>query len=188
MNKFIVCFFLCLFSTQSCFSYLLSTGTHVPYFKKAQVDNSGATQTFALNPYFGAGLQYNISSSQFFSPEIGYVYYRDEDAKVRTELIMFQYNFSYILNSQFLLRYGLSTNWMRIIGEGGSVTLNNGNSTQSFPAPDKTVSTYYSTLNIGTEYLFKNRIYGLRFDLNIMSFSKLENRAYNYLLTFNFYR
>lgn len=173
--------------TIPCYGYHFSAGTHVPYFDRAQVNNSGTTQKFALNPYFSIGGQYGLSGAHFFSPELGYAYNREQAKNMRTELIMVHYNFSYVLNSQFLFRYGLANNWYRIVGKGGNVTLNNGNATTSFPAPDKTVTTYYTTLNLGTEYMLSNRKYSIRFDLNTMSFAKLENKVFNYLLTVNFY-
>lgn len=169
------------------FSYFLSTGTHVPYFGQAQISNSGATQKFEINPYIGIGTQYPIISQHYFTPEIGYVYYRENAKKTRTELIAVHYDFSYMINSQFVLRYGLTNNWYRIIGEGGNISLKNGNGYTSFPAPDETRTTYFTTLDLGLEYLLTNKQYALRFDMNIMSFAKLENKAYNYLLTFNFY-
>ena len=74
-----------------------------------------------------------------------------------------------------------------IIGKGGNTTLNNGTGTRSFPNPDKTVTSYFTTLNFGTEYFFRQRAYGLRFDLNMMSFKDTDNKALNYLLTVNIY-
>ena len=166
---------------------MISSGTYVPYFNKAQTTTSGSTQFFDLNPYIGAGAQILLSGPHYFSPEAGYVYYKENAKNTRTELINLQYNFSYVLSSRFLFRYGLSNNWLRIIGKGGNVSLKNGNTTTSFKSPDKTVTSYFTTLNLGTEYMFSTRKYSLRFDLNMMSFAKFEKRAYNYLLTFNFY-
>lgn len=188
MEILIKSFLLCIFFFSAhAMAYFLSTGTYVPYFNKAQVSTSGATQKFALNPYFSIGTQYSINGPHYFTPELGYVYYKENAKKTRTELIMLHYNFSYIIGPQFLLRYGLTNNQLRITGEGGTVRLNNGNSYTDFIAPNRTSSSYFTTLDLGSEYIFTNRAYALRFDLNMMNFLNFENRAYNYLLTFNFY-
>lgn len=179
-------YFICILSINT-YAYHFTTGTHVPYFNQAQISTSGATQKFTLNPYFSFGHQLTLSKRHFFSPELGYAYYREQAKKLRTELIEVHYNLSYVLSSNFLLRYGLANNWYRMIGQGGNITLSNGNGTTSFPAPDKTVTTYYTTLNLGTEYILPNRKYSIRFDLNTLSFARLENKAFNYLLTVNFY-
>lgn len=175
------------FSIQS-FGYFLSTGTHVPYLAKAQTNNSGSTEIFSINPYFGIGTQLNLGKAHYFSPEIGYAYYADGVEGSRSESILLQYNFSYVLTNQFALRYGLSNHWFRIVGKGGTVTLNNGSDTREFAAPSRTVTSYYSTLNFGLEYMFQSKKFSLRFDLNMMNFREFENRVFNYLLTFNFYR
>lgn len=172
----------------SAWAYFISAGTYVPYFNKVQVSNTGETQKFRINPYFGIGTQLLLSGPNFFTPEFGYTYFLENAKNTRRDQIYLHYNFSYTLNSNFVLRYGLTNNWYRLHGLGGSVTLDNGNSKTTFPSPDKTVVTYFSTLNVGGEFIFTNRQYSLRFDFQTMSFKKLENRSYNYLLTFNFYK
>lgn len=169
-------------------AYWLSTGTYVPYFNSAQISNEGQTQKFAINPYLGIGTQMPMSASQFFSPEFGFAYFLNTAKNTKKDTIFLHYNFSYILSGQFTFRYGLTNNWYRLHGKGGSVSLSNGNGTTKFPSPDKTVVSYYTTLNLGTEYILTNRQYSVRFDFQIMSFKELDNKAYNYILTFNLYR
>jgi hypothetical protein len=169
-------------------AYTLHTGTYVPYFNKVQTNNSGDTKKFELNPYIGIGDQLKLSGPHFFMPELGYTYFTETAKNTEKDIIHLNYNFLYILTKSFALRYGLSNNWYRLKGQGGSVRLSNGTGSTNFPSPDKTVTTYYTTLNIGGEYIFGNRKFGLRFDYQTMSFQELENRAFNYLLTINFYR
>lgn len=168
-------------------AYMVSTGTYVPYLNKAQVSNAGATQKYDLNPYVGIGTNFKMSGMQYFLPEFGYAYFMDNAAGSRREMIFLHYNFGYVLSSEFILRYGLSTHRYRIIGKGGTTTLDNGTSTSEFVNPSRTRESYFTTINLGGEYFFMQRSKGLRFDLNIMSFSEFENRVYNYLLSVNFY-
>lgn len=166
---------------------MYSTGTYVPYFDKVQVSNSGATQKFDLNPYFAIGKQFNMSGPHYFMPELGYTYWLETAKKVKKNIIFLHYNFSYILSQRFIFRYGLTTHWYKIKGEGGTVSLRNGDGYTNFKAPDKEVTTYFTTLNLGSEFFFNKRL-ALRFDLNMMNVNELEQRAYNYLFTVNFYR
>lgn len=166
---------------------MYSAGTYVPYFDKVQVSNSGATQRFALNPYFAVGKQFQLTGTQYFMPELGYSHWLETAKKVQKSMIFLHYNFSYILSNNFIFRYGLSTHWYRIKGEGGTINLRNGSGYRDFKAPDKTITTYFTTVNLGTEY-FYDRTLGIRFDLNMMDVNEFEQRAYNYLFTVNFYR
>lgn len=176
-----------LFSALNSYAVImLSTGTYVPYFDKVQVSNSGATEKFDLNPYVSVGTQFNLSGPHYFMPELGYSYWLETAKKTKKSMIFLQYNFSYILTQNLILRYGLSTNWYKIKGEGGTVSLANGETHTEFKAPDKEVTTYYTTLNLGGEYFFKQSK-SVRFDLNIMNFKNFDQRVYNYLLTVNFY-
>ncbi len=166
---------------------MYSTGTYVPYFDKMQVSNSGSTQKFVINPYLAIGKQIHMSGTHYFMPELGYSYWLETAKKTKKSMLFLQYNFSYILSGSFIFRYGLSTHWYKIKGEGGTVSLRNGDGYTNFKAPDKEVTTYFTTLNLGGEYFFKNTL-SLRFDLNMMNVNELENKATNYLLTVNFYR
>lgn len=174
-------------SVNSIASTMYSVGTYVPYFNKMQVADSGQTQKFSMTPYFAFGGQMQMTATHYFMPELGYARWLETAEKVNKSLIFLHYNFSYILSPNFIFRYGLTTHWYKIKGEGGTVRLRNGDGYTNFEAPDKDVTTYFTTINLGGEYFFKKSI-STRFDLNMMSVNEFENNAYNYLLTVNFYR
>ncbi len=167
---------------------MVSAGSYVPYFSRAQINTSGKTKVFEINPYIGYGGQFHLAGNTHFLPELGYAYFLNNPENLRREQIFLHYNFSYIISDMFLLRYGITNNWYRLVGKGGSENLRNGSGSLSFPSPNKTVTSYYTTLNIGGEGFFGTKQMSVRFDLQVMSFQKLENKAYNYLLTLNFYR
>jgi hypothetical protein len=164
-----------------------SVGTYVPYFNKAQTSVSGGTQKFDLNPYLGVGTQIHMAGPHYFMPEFGYAFYLNNAKKTKKDMIFLRYDFSYIYGSNFIFRYGLTNHWYRIGGSGGNVRLRNGSGYTDFKAPSKTQTSYFTTLDMGFEYFFKKDL-GLRFDLNMMSFQEMENSAFNYILTVNFYR
>lgn len=190
MNKRFALTFLCslLFLPTKGLTYVLTSGTYVPFFNQAQVSDSGETQKFDINPYFGAGLQFPLSGPHYFLPEFGFSYFLETAKNTKKDIIFLHYNFGFTINQSFLLRYGLTNNWYRLHGQGGSVSLGNGSDKIPFPSPDKTVTTYFTTLNFGGEYMLPSKQFSVRYDLNVMSFSEIENRGYNYLLTFNWYQ
>lgn len=184
MIKFFICFLITFNSAYALVGYKF--GTYVPFFNKVQVSESGATQTFDFNPYLGIGKPIRYKGAHFFLPEFGYTFFTTTAKKTNKSIVFFKYNFGYFLKN-FVIRYGFTTHWYRLGGEGGTVTLNNGNSTTDFKAPSTTQTTYFTTLDLGTEYFLSKSI-GVRFDLNTMSFTNSDSMAFNYLLTFNYYR
>lgn len=179
--------FLLVLTVLPAHAVMLSAGSYVPYFNQAQTSNSGSQQTFAINPYFGIGTQLPITGLTYFMPEFGYAYYPNIASKLRKDTIFLHYNFAYVITDKFIARYGLTNHWYRLLGEGGNLSLNNGNSRLTFPAPDKTVTSHFTTLNVGAEYFFSAKKYSLRFDFEIMNPKQLDDRGYNYLLTVNIY-
>jgi len=166
---------------------MYSGGTYVPFFNKAQINNSGDSQKFDLTPYAGIGKQFHLAGPQYFMPELGLAYWLENAKKTQKSMVFLHYNFSYVLSPLLIWRYGLSTHWYRIKGEGGTVSLRNGNGTSTFNAPSKTVTSYFTTFNLGAEF-FLSRERSIRFDLQMMNVNKFEDKAYNYLLTLNLYR
>jgi hypothetical protein len=162
-------------------------GTFVPYFNKVQVNTSGETKTFELTPYLGISTQLNMSGPHYFVPELGYAHYLENAKKTQKSVFFLRYDFSYILSQKFILRYGLTNHWMRISGDGGTVTLRNGSRYTAFKAPSETKTSYFTTLDVGGEFFIKQNL-SVRLDLNMMSFQNMENSGFNYLLTLNFYR
>ena len=162
-------------------------GTYVPYFNKVQVNAAGDTKFFELTPYFGVSKQLHMSGPHYFMPELGYAYYLDNAKKTQKSAFFLRYDFSYILSQNFILRYGLTNHWLRISGDGGTVSLRNGDEYTNFKAPDETKTSYFTTLDFGGEFFLKQNL-GIRLDFNFMSFQNMENSGLNYLLTVNFYR
>lgn len=178
---------LCLLVPNSYAKMLYSVGTFVPYFQKAQVSDSGSRQFFDLNPYASVGTLFPLVDAHFFVPEIGLTYYLENAKKTSKRIIFLHYDFAYVINDFSIFRYGLTNYWYTISGDGGEVRMRNGSGYANFDAPSKSVTTYFTTLDLGYEFFF-NQDLSLRFDLNMMSMTDQENSAYNYLLTINFYR
>lgn len=182
-----VFFFLFFFSVSAQAKNFYGLGTFVPYFQKAQVNESGSRQFFDINPYFSMGHKFPMTSTLSFAPELGLAYYIGTAKKVNKRTLFLHYDFAHQLRDRFVLRYGLTSYWYTISGQGGTVSLRNGSSTVEFPAPSKPSTSYFTTLDLGLEFL-DNTDHSIRFDLNLMSVGQMKNSAINYILTFNFYR
>lgn len=179
---------LILFSllTQSLYASFVSVGTFVPYFNKEQVSENGSTKFFELNPTFGIGTNLYMSGSTYFLPEISYSYLNNSEDGVRQEIIALNYHFSYYNSPSFILKYGLSTYWWRIVGKGGTKRLRNGDGYTNFRMPDETRTSYVTALMGGFES-FLDQEKSFRFDFHIMDSINSDSRAYNYFLGMNFY-
>ncbi|MEX0799347.1 MAG: hypothetical protein WD025_07875 [Bacteriovoracaceae bacterium] len=187
MNIFIKAFLLISFVLPVHGAHLVGVGTFVSYFNKVQVSDSGATRKFDLTPYFSYGQQFHIQGPHYFMPEIGLAYYHQTPKKVKKSTLFFHYDFSYIVSSQFIFRYGLTTYRHTISGEGGTISVRNGdNGYADFEVPSSARTTFFTTVDLGGEYFF-NPKNSARFDLHIMNIRNFKNRAYNYLLTYNWY-
>lgn len=184
MLKYFILFFITISSAHSNVNY--NFGTFVPYFNKMQVSDSGAFQTFDFNPYIGIGTNLRIKGNNFFLPEAGYTFFTTTAKKTNKSIFFLKYNFGYYLK-KFNLRYGFTTHWYRIGGDGGTVTLNNGSGQSDFKAPSTTKTTYFTTVDLGIEY-FLGKSFGARFDLNTMGINNSDKMAFNYLLSINYYR
>lgn len=182
----VFCFILLFFITSSFASTMLSVGTYVPGAFTAQEDWDGGKQMFEINPMVTIGTQFQAFGDQFFTPEIGYAHHRNAYDGVERSTIMLLYNMTYRLTGTLLFRYGLGTFWERYSGDGGTVVLNNGNSTQAFYRPDGTTTSYHTDLMIGAEQFISPRK-SIRFDLLFTGWADAAIDNKNYILTLNLY-
>lgn len=183
MKQFII---ISLFFISNSYAKYIAFGTFVPYFQKEQVNKSGDTKFFELNPYVGIGNNLSLAGNTYFVPEIGYTYMMSSEEDIREEIINLNYHFANPLSSHFILRYGLTTYWWRITGKGGRKRLRNGGGYTNFRLPNKTQTSYITSLMIGFESFIDNEK-SIRFDFNTMDSISSETRTYNYLLTVNLY-
>ncbi|MDA8793523.1 hypothetical protein N9N67_09760 [Bacteriovoracaceae bacterium] len=163
----------------------LNGGTFVQYFNEVQISASGGKKTFTLTPYFGIGGNLQFMGGHEFNPEFGFVRYTDTLKGVEKTQLFLHYNFSYQFNQIIKARYGLTTHWYQLKGTGGKQKLNNGAGSTEFDLPDSTVTSYFTTLNLGLEGKV-NQTYSIRFDYQMMEFRSSENMSANYLLTLNY--
>ena len=155
-------------------------------------DKNGKMVTNPFSPSLSVGTNFKFTDGFGFSPQIGFIYHTvqtdDSYGKYKMYSIFLLYDFIWVPQDyQFLaLRFGLGTFRKTITGEGGTITVPNGNSTATAYRPESATS-YSSTFNLGTDINFNistewfNNV-GMRFE--VFSFRPLsqEYRSYTYNL------
>jgi hypothetical protein len=186
--KIFLCLLMLLFSANafSVTSGWLGLGSTTRNYGTAQKEASGDTTKFSLNPTLIVGVTLPFFfANTFFIPSIGYSRFKTEDNTTRSELIL-QYHLKQEMLPAFSFIYGLSNTITMIGGDGGVVSLNNGNSTANFYTPSKSKSSYLASVDLGAEYIFTNT-WGARFKISIDRFLSSERRRLSHQLTMNYY-
>lgn len=183
-------FVLLLFSCNAfCLStFWLGAGTTTRNVGSAQNELSGDTVTFGFNPTLivGTTLPFFFPGI-YLSPGIGYAKYlsNNKDNTSRNEIIL-QYHLAQEIIPAFYLRYGFSNTITKIGGDGGTVSLKNGDSTSTFYVPEETKTSFMGSLDLGFEMLLEST-FGARLQLSVDRFLSSERRRLSHLLTMNYY-
>jgi hypothetical protein len=172
---------LLFISLQTFAKQALTMGSYVPYFAKAQSSDRGSTKVFEINPYISYSSLFQFENFIFF-PEIGFSYsLADSNQNFKKNYYFFRYMFSTILTNKMILRYGLTTTWIQMTGSGKSTNQRNGDGFQTYYYPSGTRYSYITTFDFGFEMNFKENL-TLKFDLEMMSFTNINNSSFNYIL------
>lgn len=146
----------------------------------------GSTSYFEFRPTLVASYRYEITPSWSFIPEAGISMPETSDDDTNSILYTFlnapiAWHYDY-----WTLRFGPGFFFTRISGKGGTLTLQNGNSSDAFPVPNGSATTRNFTWNLGAQATF-DREWSARFDVAILKFLDSEKRAINHLLTINYH-
>lgn len=178
--------FIFLIRPESAWATHVGVGTLVTNFLSAQTSADGGRRTFQVAPTLLVGGELPIYGQTFFTPRIGYSMYLDEKDDTSKTDMMLNYHVGTKLMEYFMLHYGFSTFITKIKGKGGTKELQNGGSTANFYIPDKTVTSYTASLDVGGQVLIHEH-WSARVDLFITRFLSSDRRKLNYLLSGNFY-
>lgn len=144
-------FFFFLTNRAEAYTYgpTISLGNLCEFIGKMQTDDNGATNSCSFNPYFATSLDIPVTSSLFFSPELGLTLPK----KGRDENIS-KISFFALANTKTKVEFvhfiaGVGFYFTRISANGGTEELNNGNTTSSFPLPDGAVISRNFIVNAG---------------------------------------
>lgn len=146
----------------------------------------GTVSYFDFRPVIAAAYRYEFNSEFSFIPEIGATLPETSEDETYSTFYSFinlplAWHYDY-----FTFRFGPGFFFTRISGNGGTLKLQNGNSTDEFPVPSGTATTRNLTWNLGLQAAF-DKEWSARFDLSILKLFVSEKRALNHLLTINYH-
>ncbi len=150
---------LTLLILQSLTSHAFDVGLGVVKpFDKTQV-NSGADESDPFSPNISLGHQWDFFGGYVFAPRFGYTRYTNTtndryggDYTIESFYLLYDFLSPLSNVSPLYLRYGIGTFQKKIKGEGGAVTIPNGNGTATAYRPDSSKSTATLSLNLGIDY------------------------------------
>lgn len=167
--------------------FWLGAGTLTHNFLHSQTDKTGKTNKFDFFPIVLAGATWSSPLQGIsFSPGIGYAkMLKSKDNTKKSEIVL-QYHLSQRIFNGVQFRYGFSTYITKVSGDGGTVQLNNGNSTSTFYVPEKTSTSYTGSLDLGAEAFMLQNI-SMRLQFSILRFLSSDKRKVTHLLSANYY-
>jgi hypothetical protein len=151
----------------------------------SQNDSEGGTSTFSYVPGISLNAVWSLSSNHFFNPDIGYVFHlspEDEYGDQSKKTLFVLWDLGYKIR-RFVIRYGFGTFYTKIGGDGGAVTVKNGeSSTTTAYKPQETITSYNTTIDLGLTFLATKNI-SMRAETYLFSFLSSEARTLHYSLT-----
>lgn len=135
-----------------------------------QIENeAGQISTFG-NMYYNLRIQYHlpVHATIYISPEINYfpdsfLSSKSPDDGQTTTFNYFLLPVIYTINPTFDVFTGVALARYTIVGKSGTVTLNNGNGSEEFTLPSRTVSTNTLAISFGGAATYKKTRMGLNF-------------------------
>ncbi|MBL7663879.1 MAG: hypothetical protein JNM93_02010 [Bacteriovoracaceae bacterium] len=164
-------------------------GNYAHFINAMQVDTSGKTESFNINPYVVGGLEFALPKNKYYlNTEFGLTIPKTTaDGSALLTMLFLRADVAYrFRKGRYKLLLGSSLVMTNLKGNGGTVTLNNGGSPQTFYRAEETRTAYNNTLDLGLEYYF-SRKWGARLQTIHYSIFDSEQRQMSYLLTFNYY-
>lgn len=155
-------------------------GSHTEFVGFIQKNQDGGKNLFDFNPTIGIGTELPVVDEISFLPEINWVLPFKGSKKVIKNLFMIRGDLAYTY-SFLRVRGGTSIMWQNMHGTGGSVEMNNGNTTSTFYYPNENHSSLNNTLDLGLEILTQSPI-SLRLQSYMYSPFKGEKRQLSYTI------
>ena len=146
----------------------------------------GSVSYFEFRPLFTASYRYEYSPEFSFIPEVGITLPETSDDETSSTLYSFLNAPIAYHYGDWTFRFGPGFFFTRISGNGGTLRLQNGNTTDEFPVPNGSATTRNLTWNLGAQTNF-DKDWSARFDLSILKLFDSEKRAMNHVLTLNYH-
>jgi hypothetical protein len=163
-------------------------GTLTENFGFAQVDTSGGTETFDFNPYLATGFEFSWKRKWFLVGELGLTLPRTIDDGAAS-LMIYQARVDAATRrykGKLKLSVGTSLVFRTYKGNGGTTTLDNGGTPQTFYRPEETRTAINNTLDFGAEFHFSKKN-SAKFQVFTYSILDPDQTQFSYILSWNWY-
>lgn len=129
-------------------------GNFSEFIGRVQTDDQGGHNSLEFNPAFALEARLDINERWSLIPEFGLTLPKsDEEDHITQMSYWLTGSVGYTLGD-YILEAGLGLHFHRISGDGGTLTLNNGTSTENFPLPSGSATTSNLTTHLGLRYYF----------------------------------
>ncbi len=129
-------------------------GNFSEFIGRVQTDDQGSHNSLEFNPALALEARLDLSPSWSLIPEFGITLPKsDEEDQITQFTYWLTGSLGYSIGD-YIIQAGLGLHFTRISASGGSLTLNNGASTESFPLPNGSATTSNLTTHLGLRYYF----------------------------------
>lgn len=163
-------------------------GSLTEFVGHVQVDENGGTESFSFTPYLSVGLKtYLYDKGLSWLPEFGMsLPHKGADENTSRWNFHLVSKFAYEFNESFALNAGLGLSWVRLSLDGGTQTLQNGNSVDEFPMPEGSSVSQNLIMTLGGSGKFDPN-WGASADFHIFNIEDSESRAWSYIISVNYH-
>lgn len=165
-------------------------GSYTEFYDELQIDEAGNKNDFTFNPYLSVGAEGKTLFDLYAYPELILVIPDDGDyGKMTKTTFIFSFEVGQkFFNEKLLLTTGSSIIATNYNGEGGTITLQNGdNQSENFFAPNENRTTINNTLDFGASLFIPSMDLNVKLQTMIFSVFESERTMISYTLSFNYF-
>ena len=159
-------------------------GGHTEFMGAVQTDTQGTRPKFRPAPMVGFSADVMVTDSWRLVPEINWMLPQSSDGVMRN-LWMVRLDGAWQGGEWWRLRVGTSIMVNNIRGGGGTVTLDNGDSTSEFYLPSESKTAVNNTFDLGAEVFLRS--FAFRLQTYTYALARSDRRQVSYTLIASYY-
>lgn len=161
-------------------------GNFSEFIGRVQTDDQGGHNSLEFNPALALEARLDLTSSWSLIPEFGITLPKSDDEDQITQTTYWLTGSVGYSLGDYIIQAGLGLHFRRISAEGGSLTLNNGAGTESFPLPSGSATTSNLTTHLGLRYYFLPD-WSAKTQLHVYNLEDSTERAVSLILMVNYH-
>ncbi|MEC7276236.1 MAG: hypothetical protein VXV96_07940 [Bdellovibrionota bacterium] len=179
---------LCTVSKADIYDFNLGVGLMNEAVGRYQTDVNGDKSLFNNKLALEAGASFPLDDDQAWRlhGDLGLLWPSGEVSYITRNVFYMTANLGYSFTKEFEWRLGGGFYFTRISGEGGTVPIQNGDSTTNFPIPEEASISRNVTLNTSFNYEFYQDV-SVRTEAFVFNPLNSRNRTFNVALTLRYH-